>query len=569
MPYVHPSVFTDGWMRFVPHDVPKICGSQLPVLSLTMGVFWGITLGGAFLMAILLIWLATGTDINASINGWGYTIVKSVYYGIFGYAMLFVAFVHGSSHIPPAVLTAYEESTFGTQLALVAHGRGQKLMHKRNSFTVKRETVSKMVDTPSEVGMSMTFKQQQWCVGCIFCAVFVQLAATMPFLYEGPGLTMGRVEGIRFMAAEMCVTTFLNAFVVSLTSVVLCMEIESGDLPYLNPVCFKKGILRTFPFQFNEPAKHLRRCATNGLWWTGVYGGVAVAGLLVVSGVAMGAMAHLGVSYTIKVAGWYWILIKTPMAGILACGALLMSVLQICADVPPAILKEHTRIRLAERDRKTRDELRKDAASRRYDSPEKQKKKVRIRSDKDKQDVEIETWELNRTQDYSAAIHLTFGDYSTNASNKMKRIDPTRYDQHIYIRLMGIKLFDVEATHPYIQHFGQIERKRTKAHERLERTKRALVAKEDGVPIDDSSSEDETKGERQMCFGDYEKRAREKVRIGEIECLKYTHYEEKMHLKFMGKLLWEVDETDSSHWVFKRWQKKIHGKQDPFQHYNK
>jgi len=77
MPYVHPSVFTDGWMRFVPHDVPKICGSQLPVLSLTMGVFWGITLGGAFLMAILLIWLATGTDINASINGWGYTIVKS------------------------------------------------------------------------------------------------------------------------------------------------------------------------------------------------------------------------------------------------------------------------------------------------------------------------------------------------------------------------------------------------------------------------------------------------------------------------------------------------------------
>mmetsp|Transcript_13618 Transcript_13618/g.42089 ORF Transcript_13618/g.42089 Transcript_13618/m.42089 type:complete len:226 (-) Transcript_13618:554-1231(-) len=77
MPYVHPSVFTDGWMKFVPHDVPKICGSQLPLLSLTMGIFWGITLGGVFLLAILLIWLASGTDMNASINGWGYTIVKS------------------------------------------------------------------------------------------------------------------------------------------------------------------------------------------------------------------------------------------------------------------------------------------------------------------------------------------------------------------------------------------------------------------------------------------------------------------------------------------------------------
>ena len=78
MPYVHPSVFTDGWMKFVPHDVPKICGSQLPVLSLTMGVFWGITMGGAFLVVVLLIWLASGTSMDASINGWGYTIVKSV-----------------------------------------------------------------------------------------------------------------------------------------------------------------------------------------------------------------------------------------------------------------------------------------------------------------------------------------------------------------------------------------------------------------------------------------------------------------------------------------------------------
>ena len=47
--------------------------------------------------------------------------------------MLFVAFVHGSSEIPPAVLTAYEESTFGSQLALSAHGRDQKLLHKRRA----------------------------------------------------------------------------------------------------------------------------------------------------------------------------------------------------------------------------------------------------------------------------------------------------------------------------------------------------------------------------------------------------------------------------------------------------
>ena len=65
MPYVHPSVFTDGWMKFIPHDVPKLCGSQIPVLSLVMGVFWGITLGGAFLMVILLIWLASGTKMDA------------------------------------------------------------------------------------------------------------------------------------------------------------------------------------------------------------------------------------------------------------------------------------------------------------------------------------------------------------------------------------------------------------------------------------------------------------------------------------------------------------------------
>jgi len=339
MPYVHPSVFTDGWMKFIPHDVPKLCGSQIPVLSLVMGVFWGITLGGAFLMVILLIWLASGTKMDASINGWVYMSVKSVYYGIFGYAMLFVAFVHGSSEIPPAVLTAYEESTFGSQLALAAQGRDQKLLHKRNSFNVVRETVTKMVDTPYEVGRAMSKTQRLKCYGSMVLAVMVQLVATTSYLYKGPGVTMRSVKGIRTMASEMCGTTFLTAFMVSLTSIFLYAEIEAGAMPYMNPVCFKKGILRTFPFQFGEPAKHLRRCLTNGLWWTGVFGGLAVAGLLVVSGVVMGAMASIGVKYTIQIAGWYWIFIKIPMAGLLSAGVLLMSVLQICADVPPAILK--------------------------------------------------------------------------------------------------------------------------------------------------------------------------------------------------------------------------------------
>mmetsp|Transcript_34332 Transcript_34332/g.103580 ORF Transcript_34332/g.103580 Transcript_34332/m.103580 type:complete len:675 (+) Transcript_34332:121-2145(+) len=554
MPYVHPSVFTDGWMKFVPHDVPKICGSQLPLLSLTMGIFWGITLGGVFLLAILLIWLASGTDMNASINGWGYTIVKSVYYGIFGYFMLFVAFVHGSSHIPPAVLMAYEESTFGSQLALAAHGRGQKLMHKRNSFTVKRETLSEMVDTPSEVGESLTLKHQQWCCGCILCAVLVQLAATGNALYEGPGLKMGRAEGIRFMAAEMCATTFLNAFMVSLTSMVFYMEIEAGDLPYLNPICFKKGLLRTFPFQFNEPAKHLRRCLTNGLWWTGVFGGMAVAGLLVVSGVAMGAMAHLGVSYTIKIAGWYWIFIRVPMAGLLAGGVMLMCVLQMCADVPPAILKEHARIRLAERDKKLRDELREDAASRRYNNPEMpSRSQQQVVSCSKREDIELETWEADQTEEGSGAHHLTFGDYSTGLIKTSERhCDPTCHDKHVYVRFMGFKLFNVQASHPCIQY---IEGTKSRRH-----VKRTLATKEDHL-----SSEDEAKDVGQISFGDYEQDKLNTSGCVKNRGLKCTQYQEIMVVKLMHRNLWEVHESHSSHQMLRNWHKQLGGDQNPFQ----
>ena len=268
MPYVHPSVFTDGYMSYVPHDVLKICGSQLPVLSVVMGVFWGITAGGGFLMVISLIWLASGTSFDASINGWGYTIVKSVYYAICGYAMLFVGFVHGSSQIPPAVLTAYEESTFGSQLALSAHGRDQKLLHKRNSFTVVRETVTEMVDTPYEIFKSMTKTQHRMAAGLVAAGAAAQVAATFAYFNKG-GLAMAEVEGIRAMALELCGTTFLNAFLISLLSTAFYAQIEAGDLPFLNPVVFKKGILRTFPVRFDGEgaAKQFKRYLTNGFWW--------------------------------------------------------------------------------------------------------------------------------------------------------------------------------------------------------------------------------------------------------------------------------------------------------------
>jgi len=63
----------------------------------------------------------------------------------------------------------------------------------------------------------------------------------------------------------------------------------------------------------------------------------------------MGAMAQLGVTYEVAIGGLYWVCIKVPMALLLCLGVALMCALQICADVPPSILKEHTRIRLAER----------------------------------------------------------------------------------------------------------------------------------------------------------------------------------------------------------------------------
>ncbi|KAH8091619.1 hypothetical protein JL720_5931 [Aureococcus anophagefferens] len=350
MPYVHPSVFSDGWLSYVPHDVPKVFGSQIPVLCVVMGVFWGITAGaraasrapgpaagradrapaaragGGFVVFVALVWVArSGAGAAASRCGAGHAPG--------GYAMLFVAFVHGSSEIPPAVLTAYEESTFGSQLALSAHGRDQKLLHKRRRARPRAgraaaapprarsrrrrrgsradgsgplagvptpggaprprrptppqaelvhgdETVTEMVDTPYEVAK---------------CAYF----------YRGPGLAMADVAGIRTMALEICGTTFLSAALLTLASTLrgaasvprapargarrgprdrpganrrLYVEIGRGALPFLNPVVFKKGILRTFPVHFGGEGapKQLRRLLTNCLWWTGVFGGSAV-----------------------------------------------------------------------------------------------------------------------------------------------------------------------------------------------------------------------------------------------------------------------------------------------------
>lgn len=228
---------------------------------------------------------------------------------------------------------------------------------------------------------------------------------------------------------------------------------------------------------------------------------------------------------------------------------MLMCLLQMCADVPPAILKEHARIRLAERDKKLRDELREDAASRRYNNPEmpnRSQQQVVLCSKRE--DIELETWEADQAEEGSVALGLTFGDYSTGLTKTSDRhSDPTCHDKHVYVCFMGFKLFNVEASHPCIQY--------------MEGTK----PRRHVCVVSELSSEDEANNPGHISFGDYEQDKLNASGCVKNRGLKCTQYQEIMVVKLMHRQLWEVHESHSSHQMLRNWHKQLGGDQNPFQ----
>ncbi|KAH8095238.1 hypothetical protein JL720_2523 [Aureococcus anophagefferens] len=433
--------------------------------------------------------------------------------------MLFVAFVHGSSEIPPAVLTAYEESTFGSQLALSAHGRDQKLLHKRRAASRPRRARRPLrprelgrADAAAARGRTGRVPRRGADARRRAAAAPADARAQAELVHarrdarrwtrrappgpggaalgggRPPGGAPGRRRSDRTPARRRTGPRPRRLYV----------EIARGALPFLNPVVFKKGILRTFPVHFGGEGapKQLRRLLTNCLWWTGVFA-AAAAGLLAVAGAAanrpasrdagaerrplglrridvasadvrtsarppraataradaadalggrdqdagraqvvMGAMAQLGVTYEVAIGGLYWVCIKVPMALLLCLGVALMCALQICAD--------------AERDQKTRDELREDAASRKYSGYEEDKPKPKPKKKApgdDRDDVELETWEPDDDEGD--------GDGASSRSRLQRgralargAADPTRFDQHVHVHFLGVELFNVDASHP-------------------------------------------------------------------------------------------------------------------------
>ncbi|KAH8068204.1 hypothetical protein JL721_6933 [Aureococcus anophagefferens] len=357
------------------------------------------------------------TSMSASINGWGYMSVEvrrqrdlrvarrgvalascreAASAAAGGYAERFVAFVHGSSEIPLAVLTAYEERSPVAARAAGARPRPQlpiaagrrcspaqgcrslrpprarSRRRRRGSRADGRVRVfyrcpARDMDAAGIRPWRRDLRHDVLSAALLTLASTLRGAASVP---PGAGAAAALSAGpARARTAGSPRSR--------------CAK------PFLNPVVFKKGIPH-LPVHFGGEARRLvlRRLLTNRLWWTapsrpaaaglgsllappaaidgelGRRGRTPTPGLRYAAEdatrggrdqdagraqVVMGAMAQLGVTYEVAIGGLYWVCIKVPMALLLCLGVALMCALQICADVPPSILKEHTRIRFAER----------------------------------------------------------------------------------------------------------------------------------------------------------------------------------------------------------------------------
>ena len=321
MPYVHLSVFTDGYMSTSPDVLKMRCSSPCSASS------WASS--GASQLAGASSWSSRSSGSRRARRSrehqrLGRTIVKSVYHAT-------VATPCSSSAsstarpIPSAVLTAYEESTFGRCRAPRTATRSCSTSATPSPSSARP---SRRWSTPYEIFKSMTKTQHRMAAGLVAAGAAAQSPRRSPTSARGPrhGRRRGHPRhGPRALRDDL--PQRLPHQLDGLT------QIEAGDLAFLN-LAFKKGILHlprplrrrgcrqavpaTSPTacgarrrRRDAPRAHpSRRDAATPRAPTGRAPSAAWASPALRR--RHGRHGPLGVTYEVAISGFYWICVKLP-----------------------------------------------------------------------------------------------------------------------------------------------------------------------------------------------------------------------------------------------------------------
>ncbi|KAH8056876.1 hypothetical protein JL722_7096 [Aureococcus anophagefferens] len=239
-------------------------------------------MGSSVVVLVLILWLMVGKDQDDDkMNGYLYSVYQAVIGGFFGWNVIAVGMIQGSTTIPPEILAAYERQKGGAEENERAHFR----LDEKVVTTV-------MVDTVGKVFACFSAAHRVVFVTLVFAVASLSTAFTYGYLYdgdmnEGDG-GLNRVEGRDQLIADMCGSTLFAAVAVSLacswykgpiqgskrernsqlqrlrSRPFSTRPIENGKLPYLDPAVFDNGLLRGFPRDFSSSS---RRVATNAGFW--------------------------------------------------------------------------------------------------------------------------------------------------------------------------------------------------------------------------------------------------------------------------------------------------------------
>ena len=307
IPFLHPSVLDEGALKYVPR------GSSAAA-SLVTALFWTVVMGSSVVVLVLILWLMVGKDQDDDkMNGYLYSVYQAVIGGFFGWNVIAVGMIQGSTTIPPEILAAYERQKGGAEENERAHFR----LDEKVVTTV-------MVDTVGKVFACFSAAHRVVFVTLVFAVASLSTAFTYGYLYdgdmnEGDG-GLNRVEGRDQLIADMCGSTLFAAVAVSLACSWYKGPIENGKLPYLDPAVFDNGLLRGFPRDFSSSS---RRVATNAGFWC-----AAVVSFTVAFSYILGVeIVFSGQSY-VNMKIMYYI----PLCGLIAA----MNVMQLAADIPEA-----------------------------------------------------------------------------------------------------------------------------------------------------------------------------------------------------------------------------------------
>ncbi|MDA9173135.1 hypothetical protein N9O24_00965 [bacterium] len=248
LPFLHPGVLEEGWFQYIPAGV----GIKT---ALFMAIAWGSVMGSTVACFVLVLWTSMGMDIETdSMNGWLYAFYSGVFGGGFGYCMLAVGMIQGSTNVPQRILLAYNQQVRGGATDWVS------------VFTDKTKGGLTMAKSPTEIFQAFT--PSLWRR---FCSTALSLAGlctllTYGWLSDGDGNLLP-VHGRDHLIFDMVGSTSFAAIFVSMSNSWLLKYVEMGSIPYLIPDVFSWGFYRIIPNGFKSPFRILKLSCANSAWW--------------------------------------------------------------------------------------------------------------------------------------------------------------------------------------------------------------------------------------------------------------------------------------------------------------